>query len=56
MLEEFGSWVFKFFLIVVIAQFLFHLTLEVAMLFFKDYLELKRPREWKKKGGGRIFT
>ncbi len=50
MLEEFGSWVFKFLIILVIGQFIFHLTLEVAILFFKDYLDLKRPNlnEWKK--------
>lgn len=58
MLEQFGSWVFKFFIIIIIAQFVFYLTMEVAMLFFKNYLDLQHPlqrtREWKRKG--RIFN
>ncbi|HLD05154.1 MAG TPA: hypothetical protein VJG90_05550 [Candidatus Nanoarchaeia archaeon] len=54
MLEGFVSWMFRFLLFMVIAQFIFHLTMEAAMFFFKSYLDEKHPQELRKKG--RIYT
>ena len=54
MIEELSGWALKFLIVIILAQVVFHLSLEVAMLLFKDYLDLKHPQESKKRR--RILT